>query len=191
LIIAVPGENSDITANAFTGSGGRVEINTSGLFGIQPSSRLTSENDITAFSESGISGEIAINRPDVEQRLEFVELPTVLADTSNIIDTSCAAFADGEGNSFTVTGRGGLPPSPNEFLSTDVVWLDTRLSTITSQQRRSEVSAPKPVSKAKAEAVEIVPATGWVFDGKGNVTLISHASNANNLGATPASCQKR
>ncbi|WP_414584459.1 filamentous hemagglutinin N-terminal domain-containing protein [Scytonema sp. PCC 10023] len=191
LIVAVPGENSDITANAFTGKGGQIEINTSGLFGIQPSFQLTPENNITAFSESGISGEITINRADVEQRLESVELPTVLADTSNIIDTSCAAFADGEGNSFTVTGRGGLPPSPYDFLSTDVVWSDNRIPNIATQQRRSEGSAAKPVSKAKAEAVQIVPATGWVFDGKGNVTLISHASNSNNLGSTPASCQNR
>ncbi|KAB8316333.1 filamentous hemagglutinin N-terminal domain-containing protein [Tolypothrix campylonemoides VB511288] len=187
FVVAVPGENSDITANAFSGRGGQIEINASGLFGIQPSFKLTPNNDITASSERGISGKITINRPDVEQRLESVELSTVLADTSNIIDTSCAAFAKGEGNSFTVTGRGGLPPSPNEPLTTDVIWSDTRIPYITSQYRW-EKATPKPPSKEKT--VEIVPATGWVFDGKGNVTLISHASNANNLRSTPA-CQKR
>ena len=193
FIVAVPGENSDITANAFTGSGGRVEINTSGLFGIQPSSRLTLENDITAFSESGISGEIAINRPDVDPSKGFVELPTVLADTLELIaETSCAGIAstasDTEKSKFTITGRGGLPPSPNEPLTTDVIWSDTRIPNITSQYR-SEKPSTKPSSAY--DAVKIVPATGWVFDGKGHVTLISHASNANNLGATPASCQKR
>jgi large exoprotein involved in heme utilization and adhesion len=187
IIVAVPNENSDITANAFTGKGGQIEINTSGLFGIQPSFELTPNNDITAFSQSGISGEITINRADVEQRLESVELPTVVADISNIIDTSCAAFADGEGSSFTVTGRGGLPPSPNEPLTTDVLWSDTRIPNIASQYR-SEKPSTKPPSKD--DAVKILPATGWVFDGKGKVGLISHASNANNLGSTPA-CQKK
>jgi pantothenate synthetase len=58
---------------------------------------------------------------------------------------------------------------------------------ITSQQQRSEKPATKLSSKD--DAVKIVPATGWVFDGKGHVTLISHASNPN-LGSTPA-CQKK
>lgn len=87
----------------------------------------------------------------------------------------------------TIVGRGGLPPSPYESLSTDVIWSDTRLASTTSQYR-SEKPSTKPSSAH--DAVKIVPATGWVFDGKGHVTLISHASNANNLGSTPA-CQKR
>ncbi|KAB8317782.1 filamentous hemagglutinin N-terminal domain-containing protein [Tolypothrix campylonemoides VB511288] len=194
FVVAVPNENSDITANAFTGIGGQIEINISGLFGIEPSSRLTSESDITAFSENGISGEIAINQPDVDQSLGFVELPVVLADTSELIaDISCAAVAstdaDTEKSKFTVTGRGGLPPNPYDSLTTDVIWTDNRVPNIATQQRRSEGSAAKPVSKAKA--VEIVPATGWVFNGKGQVTLISHVSNANGIGTAPATCPKR
>ncbi|MBW4503169.1 MAG: hypothetical protein KME57_27290 [Scytonema hyalinum WJT4-NPBG1] len=53
---------------------------------------------------------------------------------------------------------------------------------------RSEKPSTKPPTAYDAR--KIVPATGWVFDGKGHVTLISHASNANNLGSTPA-CQKK
>jgi hypothetical protein len=49
-------------------------------------------------------------------------------------------------------------------------------------QQRYRKPSTKP--RTKDDAVKIVPATGWVFDGKGNVTLISHASNAN-LGSTP------
>lgn len=154
---------------------------------------MTEDNDITAFSQSGISGEIAINRPDVEQRLEFVKLPTVLADTPNIIDTTCSAVAstdsDTEKNKFTISGRGGLPPSPYEPLTSDVVWLDTRLSAMTSQQQGSEKPAAKPPSKA--ETVKIVPAIGWVFDGKGHVTLISHTSANTSLGSTHAGCPKQ
>jgi large exoprotein involved in heme utilization and adhesion len=118
-----------------------------------------------------------------------VELPTVVLDTSNQVDTSCAAFANGEGNQFTVTGRGGLPPSPYEPLSTDVVWSDTRLPTATAREDREHTPSAKPTSKP--EAVAIVPATGWVFNGKGQVTLISHASSAASLGSTTASCPQR
>ncbi|WP_158054535.1 two-partner secretion domain-containing protein [Scytonema sp. HK-05] len=191
FIVAVPNENSDITANAFSGGGGQIEINTSGLFGIEPSFEFTPNNDITAFSQSGISGEITINRPDVDQSLGLVELPIVLADTSELIgETSCAGIAstdaDTEKSKFTITGRGGLPPNPYDFLSSDVIWTDNRIPTITTQQQASEKPAAKPPSKA--DAMKIVPATGWVFDGKGQVTLISHTSNGNNLGSTPASC---
>ncbi|WP_414584084.1 filamentous hemagglutinin N-terminal domain-containing protein [Scytonema sp. PCC 10023] len=209
FIVGVPNENNDITANAFSGQGGNVTIGATGIFNIAPLSRQELErlspndlnpnnlptNDITAISRQNptFSGQVTLNTPDADQSLGLVELPTVLADTSQLIaETSCAAVAstdsDTEKSRFTFTGRGGLPPNPYEPLSTDVVWLDTRLSTITSQQQRSEKPAAKPPSKAKT--VEIVPATGWVFDGKGHVTLISHASNANNLGSTPA-CQKQ
>jgi large exoprotein involved in heme utilization and adhesion len=70
FIVAKPQENSDITANAFTGSGGKVQINATGIFGIAPRSRedlarqlgindpikLDSQNlftsDITAISQT-------------------------------------------------------------------------------------------------------------------------------------------
>jgi filamentous hemagglutinin family protein len=205
FIVAVPNENSDITANAFSGQGGNVTIRAAGIFNIAPLSRQELErlrrddldpnnlltNDITAISRQNptLGGQVSLNTPDADQSLGLVELPTVVVDTSNIIDTSCAAFANGKTSQFTVTGRGGLPLSPYQPLSSDVVWLDTRLSAIASQQQRSEKPAAKPPSKA--ETVEIVPATGWVFDGKGNVTLISHTSGRNSLGSTPAGCAKQ
>jgi hypothetical protein len=74
------------------------------------------------------------------------------------------------------------------MLSNDVVWLDTRISEITTQQQRSQGSAAKPPSKP--DTVAIVPATGWVFNGKGQVTLISHTSGANGSGSTAAKCPK-
>ncbi|MBW4498090.1 MAG: filamentous hemagglutinin N-terminal domain-containing protein [Scytonema hyalinum WJT4-NPBG1] len=214
FIVGVPNENSDITANAFNGSGGKIDINSLGIFNFTQRSRedlvrelrtdnpnelnpqVLQTNDITAFSLTNptLSGQVTINTPDADQSLGLVELPIVLTDTSNLIaDTSCDAIAstdaDTDKSKFTITGRGGLPPSPYEPLSSDVVWLDTRLSAITTQQQRSQGSAAKPPSDS--DVVKIVPATGWVFDGKGNVTLISHASNANSLGSTPAGCAKK
>jgi large exoprotein involved in heme utilization and adhesion len=94
FIIAIPNENSDINANAFTGAGGRVDITTQGIYGIESRPRQTFLSDITASSERGISGKVTINRPDVDESLGLVELPTVLAGTSELIaETSCAAVA--------------------------------------------------------------------------------------------------
>ncbi len=62
FIVAVPKENSDITANAFQGRGGNINITAQGIFGIEARpkpSELT--NDITASSDLGLSGNINLN----------------------------------------------------------------------------------------------------------------------------------
>ncbi|WP_414581820.1 filamentous hemagglutinin N-terminal domain-containing protein [Scytonema sp. PCC 10023] len=208
FVVAVPNENSDITANAFSGSGGRITINTTARFGLvlrsgtdiarllgtteatQLDSGRLQTNDITAFSQQNPDVSQSVRTVETDFNFELVELPTVVVDTSNLIDTSCGALANGEGNQFTVTGRGGLPPSPYEPLSTDVVWSDTRLPATTARQDREQTPSAKPTSKP--EAVAILPATGWVFNDKGDkVTLISHASSAASLGSTAASCPQR
>jgi large exoprotein involved in heme utilization and adhesion len=120
---------------------------------------------------------VNINRADVDPSQAFVELPADAVDPSGLIASGCAADNVATSGQFIITGRGGLPPSPDQPLSTDVVWSDTRIPKITAQQQSSEIAAVKPPSKA--DAVKIVPATGWVFNGKGEVTLISSASTNN------------
>ncbi|BAY48426.1 filamentous hemagglutinin family outer membrane protein [Scytonema sp. HK-05] len=174
-VVAVPGQNNDIIASAVRGRGGDITITTSGIFGIEERKQTEetndNDNDIDASSDFGLAGSVNINRPDVEPNLILPELPTLLVDTSALVNTGCAAFANSQGNSFTITGRGGLPPSPYEPLSPDVVWSDTRIPNITAQ--RSQITTPPP---SDSHVAAIVPATGWVFNGKGQVTLISNAS---------------
>ncbi len=112
-----------------------------------------------------------------------------MVDASGQIVQGCAAGDGKTGNEFIVTGRGGLPPGPYEPLSSDVVWSDTRLSTATLQQHSSsKTTTTKPPSAP--ETVEINPATGWVFNGKGEVTLIAHAPNPtpSSLGSSGIKC---
>lgn len=84
---------------------------------------------INATSQAGsqFNGTVLINNPNVDPSRKLVELPILVADVSAPVDAGCAAFAKSGGNQFIVTGRGGLPPTPNEFLRTDVVWLDMLL----------------------------------------------------------------
>ncbi|GAX42197.1 filamentous hemagglutinin family outer membrane protein [Tolypothrix sp. NIES-4075] len=188
FIVSVLGDNSDISANAFTGRGGKINITASGIYGIQSRAQPTLESDITASSERGVAGVVEFNTSGIDPMQGLVELPTGLVDNIKLIASSCNAFAGSEASTFVVTGRGGVPPSPDEPLSSDVVWSDTRLPNITVQQYRSEKPTNKP---SKPKSVEIVPATGWVFNDKGEVTLISSASNATAFKATPASCPQR
>ncbi|MEH2160724.1 MAG: S-layer family protein [Nostoc sp.] len=109
FIVAVPEENSDIAANAFTGIGGKVQINSQGIFGIESRTKPTKKSDITASSELGVSGVININAPDTSSiQNGFTQLSPVI-DTNALIANSCISRATKrQENSFTITGSGGL-----------------------------------------------------------------------------------
>jgi filamentous hemagglutinin family protein len=173
LIVALPEENSDITANAFRGRGGNINITTQGIFGIQRRQVQTLESDITASSQLGVNGTIQINTPDIDPSRGILRLPAEVFNASRQIAQSCSDRNAEETNEFIVTGRGGLPLSPDEFLSSDVVWSDTRL-TPTGQKPSSKTTA---TISSRPEPVEIIPATGWVFNDKGEVTLTADAPN--------------
>ncbi|QDL09946.1 filamentous hemagglutinin [Brasilonema octagenarum UFV-E1] len=211
FIVSVPNENSDITANAFNGSGGKININSLNIFNFTQRSgedlvrelgtddpnllnpQQLQTNDITAFSQTNptLSGQININTPDIDPNRGLVELPANVVDPSNQIAQGCSAFDQANASDFKVTGRGGLPPSPDEPLSSDAVWEDTRLGATTAQRLDSKTTATKP--KSESDTVEIIPATGWVFNGKGEVTLVSVTPNATveNLAASSQSCHLR
>jgi filamentous hemagglutinin family protein len=115
FIVAVPKENSDISANAFTGNGGKVEIKATGIFGTQFREKPTPESDITASSTGGgINGIVSINTPDIDPSRGLANLPENLVDTSALIANSCIARSSQQDSSFTITGRGGLPPRPGD-----------------------------------------------------------------------------
>jgi filamentous hemagglutinin family protein len=176
-------ESSNIRANSANSRGGRVIITTQG-FVRSPDSTITATG-----ANPELNGTVEINRPDIDPTQGLIKLPASVVNTPGLVSSSCAAFADEGGSKFTVTGRGGLPPSPDDFLSGDVVWSDTRLLATTAQQHKPKTPAVKPSSKPNA--IAIVPATGWVINDKGEVTLISSVSNPTNLVSAPLTCPNR
>lgn len=115
FIVAVPEENSSISANAFTGRGGNIRITTQGLFGIAPrASSTTGLSSITASSEFGVSGTIALNTPDVDPSRGTATLPSGVIDTEALIASSCIARQSRQGR-FVITGTGGLAPQPDDL----------------------------------------------------------------------------
>ncbi len=143
FIVAVPNENSDISANAFTGSGGRVNINAQGIFGIQFRPQLTPLSDITASSDFGVAGVVAINTPDVDPSRGLLQLPVDLTDASRLIVQTCPTGDSlaKQPNEFIITGRGGLPPNPSEAVNRDAIQVD--LVTVDAGDRPS-VSQTQP-----------------------------------------------
>lgn len=178
FIVAVPNENSDITANAFLGRGGNVRITTQGIFGIEPRLRETPLSDITASSEFGISGTIILNTPDVDPSRGVATFPTEVQDTSRLIASTCPAD---EGNSFAITGRGGLPEDPRQPLMSNEVWLDDRGQSSTSNPQRVPAIAPQ-ASK------EIVEAQGWVRNQDGSISLVATYPSGIPQAFRPAFC---
>ncbi|MEH2463012.1 two-partner secretion domain-containing protein [Nostoc sp.] len=176
FIVAVPKENSDITANAFTGSGGRVDITTNGIFGILPQKNPTENSDITASSELGVSGEVSINSPDTDPSRGLIQLPSNLVDASQQIAQGCTPRRRQNASSFIATGRGGLPQSPNEPLRGRAVitgWVDLppQATAITDKLSTS-------VTKSTDQIVE---AQGWIVDANGDVILVAQSGQSSSI----------
>ena len=155
LIVAFPEENSDITANAVFGDGGRVDIETLNILGIQPRASLTPLSDITTSSQFGIAGNITLNTQDVNPAEDLGTLPD---------DPNPPELAQGcqRGNSdrFVNIGQGGLNPQPNEALSANEL-----LDDVTLPQEWTE------------QNVNIVEAKNWIVNEEGLVELVADLPN--------------
>jgi filamentous hemagglutinin family protein len=190
FILAVPSENSDITANAFTGSGGRVDIQANGIYGIEFRKSPTVLSDITASSEFGTQGTVELNTLDIDPNNGLVQLPTIPVDTQ--VAQGCYS-PDYAQNRFVITGRSGLPMSPTEPLqdsSTLSAWVRLRPKPANAKTTISPQPTTVSNSTKVATATPIVEATGWVVDRNGNIELVAQAPSVtpHSSWQTPASC---
>ena len=174
-LIAFPNENSDISANSENSFGGRVIVNAKGIFGTEFQEISTERSDITATSQLGaeFNGEVAINTPEVDPTSGLIELPQAVGDASDQISQN--PCQQGVGSQFIVTGKGGLPPNPTETLESDRVTVDLvePLSREGDEETKEQADLP-----GEDTVTEAVPAMGWVFNDKGEVTLTAY-SNTN------------
>lgn len=186
FVIAVPGENSDIIANAFGGQGGNINIQAVRVLGMIARSGLTPEqllglrnnstNDISVSSDVGLEGTIQIQNLGTDPVQGLMELPTDIVDPSGLIVQACRPRSNRdakEQSEFVVTGRGGLPPSPDDPLISGAVptpWVTRDIGTASNS-----VGVTLPVRTAKTQLVE---AQGMVFGSNGEIILTAEASTA-------------
>jgi filamentous hemagglutinin family protein len=169
VIVAVAKENSDITANAFSGSGGAVNIQTNGLFGIAARPKLTPLSDITASSDQGVQGTIAITQPDVRPEQGLLQLPGNILDASNQIDQNCPNARNNRTmGQFIITGRGSLPTSPLDPLADNPNL--PALAELTQVDRSIAQIPATPIPQVTASIVE---AQGWQKTRDGKVILLA------------------
>ncbi|MEQ9000074.1 MAG: filamentous hemagglutinin N-terminal domain-containing protein [Coleofasciculus sp. B1-GNL1-01] len=183
FIVGVLSENSDIIANAFEGNGGNITITTQSILGLQVSEMLTPNSDIIASSELGIDGRIVINTPNIDPSRGLIELPSTFSDPSGQIISGCPADT---GDRFVVTGRGGIPHSPSQYLSGRAIWEDTRgLS-----RQNSPSSTPTNSQLSQTDTQPLIEAQGWVIDKNGTVILTAEPYRGKrvNIGMDFRSC---
>ncbi|MEH2367615.1 filamentous hemagglutinin N-terminal domain-containing protein [Nostoc sp.] len=203
FIVAVPSEDSDISANAVGGNGGNVKIKAFSVIGTQYREKPTNFSDITASSEFGLNGTVQINSPDAEPSKGLVELPVNLVDASRQIVASCSSGGKIARNSFITTGRGGLVADPTEPLIADDAVLADWIALPPENQNRAGGIQKRAVVQAKRnteqksqkvnfvnEPTQIVEAQGWVVDANGNVVLVAQVPTAtpHNSSLTSKSC---
>ncbi|MBD1889852.1 filamentous hemagglutinin N-terminal domain-containing protein [Coleofasciculus sp. FACHB-SPT9] len=188
-LVAVPNEDSNITANSEDFRGGNVTVRASGIFGIEFREQPTRLSDITATGASSeFSGTVNLITPGIDPSRGLAELPTEVVDASDAITQGCR---DVQGSSFVVTGRGGLPPTPQQALGDDPRWRDWRTPARVSRQPNTPANGTLPPStnppSSKSARVE---ATGWVFGADGKVMLTASAPNVTspNRWGQPVNC---
>ncbi|MEI2580294.1 two-partner secretion domain-containing protein [Scytonema sp. PRP1] len=172
FLVAGKNEDSNISANSEDFRGGNVSINAYSIFGIQPSPQLTPLSDITATgATSALSGTLDVTTAGIDPSSGLVELPTDFADLSRLIATRCPA---NEGNSFVITGRGGLPPTPEQELDDDAEWQDRRRLTV--GQHTPQMPTPQtPTTRTPnpKSYTPIIEATGWQRTPTGEIILVA------------------
>ena len=189
FVVAGVNENNDITANAFNGSGGRVKINATGIFGMAVRSRedlvrllgtnldpqQLPTNDITAISQTSptLSGTVDLNIPDTDLNSGLVNVPTIPVDTE--VAQACTLGSSQANSQFVVTGRGGLPPTPTEALNPDAITVDWVTLQSESKNNYNAASSTGPITP---ESKPIVEAQGWIINPKGEVVLTASAPTA-------------
>lgn len=212
LLVSVPLENSDITANAFSGKGGQVNITANSIISLVPRSRaeleqllgttdptqlnpsLLSTNDITAISQvnPSLDGILSIQTPDLDPTRGLVELPIDLVDASRLIAQDVCQTSNSR-SEFVVTGRGGLPDSPRETLTPEAVWEDWRV------EDRGQGTGSRGMGESAVQAAgdgvqaAIVEAQGWIVDANGDILLTAEADASVLQGSwfTLPNCQAR
>lgn len=177
FLSAVLAENSDITANAFTGNGGQVTVTALDIVGLEFQDELTPFSDITASSTAGglpgVTEFVSLTDINIEEGLSA--LPTDLADPTTLINQQCALQASGNASQFTVVGRGGLPADPSQGIAPDRFLED--LGPSASDAAIAPLKPVPPLSTpALSTPTSIREAQGWVQDSQGQVRLVAAAS---------------
>ncbi|BDA67977.1 filamentous hemagglutinin family outer membrane protein [Calothrix sp. PCC 7716] len=173
-------DNSNINANSINFQGGKVLINTQAIFG-SPDSQITARG-----LTPQLNGTVQINTPLVNPSKDLVQLPIRFVDASKQISNACTPGNSKFNDTFTVTGRGGLPPHPYEpsrAMSIESAWVKFPV-------KREETNVRINLSSLITAYPTIIEASGWIADVHGNIELVTRATQTPQI-LHPLSCSAR
>ncbi|NJR67642.1 MAG: S-layer family protein [Synechococcales cyanobacterium CRU_2_2] len=181
FVMALPGENNDIIANAFTGRGGNVTINANSILNFTLNDkgktfnqlRQQATNDISASSEFGSNGTLNLVGLNVNPAQGAIQLPstTNIPQPSQGCQTTNTTGQTSQGE-FFVTGRGGLPPNPSAPLTSTSILDDLRLPPGLNASQVQVHSSRTPVPNPLAEA------THWDVNAQGQIILAAKSTTS-------------
>lgn len=185
VVAAIASEDSDISAEAYAGRGGRIDIRTRSITGLAVRDERTTLSDITASSQFGIDGEVVITTPGVDPENGLNALPATPVDASRLVAESCGAIGARQaiaprGGDFIITGRGGLPLSPHDpgsatAVQTDWAMLDGSPMSVARASSPSLRAASTHTTKHPPESSTqpMIEAQGWVRSTSGDIVLVA------------------
>jgi filamentous hemagglutinin family protein len=172
-VVAVPNENSEISASASTidGTGGRVEISALNVLGFstKASDRLSS---ITA--DGGTQGVVTINTigADPNKGLQ----PKQIEPGAPEIAQDCQAINNTQASKLANSGKGGITPNPSELIPSSNIWTD-----------------PNSTSNTNQPVTTITAAKGWT-PGQGRTVILTSQPNGQSQltsNPTPRNCHAK
>jgi filamentous hemagglutinin family protein len=173
FIVAFPnqidGNGSDIIASAAEGNGGRITINTESLLGIEARKAVDNNqtNDIDASSDFGLDGTVSIFTPDLNPVQGATELPSNIVEAEQTTAQACEASRETTAkNSLIVSGKGGIPATPDQPLTSQNIIIDGEIN--------PAFAIPEPVKTSQGM---IQPARGIKVTKDGGVTLTAYPTN--------------
>lgn len=172
FLIAVPGENSDIVANAFDGDGGDINITAQGIFNLVERPLNDNTNDINASSQFGQSGTVVINNFNLDPTDDLSQLP---ADTTAPTVAQRCLADSGQGQSaFVVTGHGGLPPTPSDVVGSETAGpVDLETYGILAHSAGTEPAISNPATTNFPPP--LAEAQSFIVSASGAVELVAQA----------------
>jgi filamentous hemagglutinin family protein len=163
-------EKSSIATNAMKNFGGRINIDTVGLF-------RSPDSIISAASELGssFSGIVEINSLEIDPQSALVDLPEATVEPEPQVVTSCSTQRD---YSLVVSGRGGIPENPVQTLGNSTVWSDLRLfpsDGVARPDNRDGSEKLKTEAKTRnfSDYSAPIEAQQWQRNDRGNLELIA------------------
>lgn len=123
-----------------------------------------------------------INTPDIDNTSGLLHLKQNPIDLARLINRNFCAV--GGGSEFTVTGRGGLPNSSHEVISSTVLWEDLQFfqdggngqpeSQIRNLANKSGIYHPQ--NSGSSSPMPLVEAQGWLATPDGTVLLVARVA---------------